>query len=148
MRPGAIYGAERTFQQRLGRRLGSRAILLIGGRNEIPLSYVENTASLLVRCAEHPRAAGETFNAIDPEPPRQWRYLAALLRAERRTLVVPMPLAVFRGLGAGYELLEPPDAPDASRRRGSSSRTRRARTSAAIASTARRRCGCSTGGPR
>jgi nucleoside-diphosphate-sugar epimerase len=105
VRPGAIYGAERTFQQRLGRRLGSRAILLVGGRNRIPLSYVANTASLLVRCVDHPRAAGETFNAIDPDPPRQWRYLARLLRAEQRVAVVPMPLVVFRGLGAGYEVL-------------------------------------------
>jgi nucleoside-diphosphate-sugar epimerase len=105
VRPGAIYGAERRFQQRLGRPLGRRAILLVGGRNRIPLSYVANTASLLVRCAEHPRAAGETFNAIDPDPPRQWTYLARLLRAERRVAVVPMPLAVFRGLGAGYDVL-------------------------------------------
>lgn len=105
VRPGAIYGAERTFQQRLGRRLGSRAILLIGGRNRVPLSYVANTASLLVRCVEHPRAAGETFNAIDPDPPRQWRYLARLVRAEGRVAVIPMPLAVFRGLGAAYERL-------------------------------------------
>jgi nucleoside-diphosphate-sugar epimerase len=106
VRPGAIYGAERTFQQRLGRRLGERAILLIGGRNRLPLSYVANTASLLVRCVDHPRAAGETFNTIDPDPPRQWRYLARLLRAEGRAVVVPMPLAVFRGLGAGYALAE------------------------------------------
>lgn len=104
VRPGAVYGAERAFQQRLGRRLGSRAILLVGGLNELPLSYVQNTASLLVRCVEHPRAAGETFHAIDPQPVRQWRYLAALLAAQRRTLVVPLPLALFRGLGAGYEL--------------------------------------------
>ncbi len=106
VRPGAIYGAQRTFQQRLGRRLGERAILLIGGRNRIPLSYVANTASLLVRCLEHSRAAGETFNAIDPDPPRQWSYLARLLRAEGRAVVVPMPLPVFRGLGAGYALAE------------------------------------------
>jgi nucleoside-diphosphate-sugar epimerase len=106
VRPGAIYGPQRTFQQRIGRRLGSRAILLVGGRNRIPLSYVANTASLLARCVEHPRAPGQTFNAIDPDPPRQWRYLARLLRASERTAVVPLPLAVFRGLGAGYALLE------------------------------------------
>jgi nucleoside-diphosphate-sugar epimerase len=106
VRPGAIYGPERQFQQRLGRQLGSRGVLLIGGRNRLPLSYVENTASLLAECVVHPRAAGQTFNAIDPDPPRQCSYLARWRRCNGPSWVVPLPLALFRGLGAGYAALE------------------------------------------
>jgi UDP-glucose 4-epimerase len=106
VRPGAIYGPERRFQQRLGRQLGSRGVLLIGGRNRLPLSYVENTASLLAECAVHPGAAGQTFNAIDPNPPRQWSYLARWRRCGGPTWVLPLPFVLFRGLGAGYAALE------------------------------------------
>jgi 2-alkyl-3-oxoalkanoate reductase len=106
VRPGAVYGPERQFQQRLGRQLGSRGVLLIGGRNRLPLSYVENTASLLAECIVHPRAAGQTFNAIDPDPPRQWSYLARWRRCNGWTWVVPLPFVLFRGLGVGYAALE------------------------------------------
>ena len=78
---------------------------MIGGRNPMPLSYVENTASLLAECVEHPRAAGQVFNAIDPDPPRQWRYLARWRRCDGPRRVVPFPLALFRGLGAAYAVL-------------------------------------------
>lgn len=106
VRPGAVYGPERRFQQRLGRQLGARGMLLIGGRNRMPLSYVENTASLLAECAAHPAAAGQVFNAIDPDPPRQWRYLARWRRCDGPSWVLPLPFALFRGLGVGYAALE------------------------------------------
>jgi UDP-glucose 4-epimerase len=106
VRPGAIYGPERQFQQRLGRRLGSRGLLLIGGRNRLPLSYVENTASLLAECVMHARAAGQAFNAIDPEPPRQWTYLARWCHCNGPTWVLPLPLPLFRGLGVAYAALD------------------------------------------
>jgi nucleoside-diphosphate-sugar epimerase len=106
VRPGSIYGPERRFQHRLGRMIGSRVLLLIGGRTPMPLSYVENTASLLATCAEHPRAGGEVLNAIDPDPPSQWRYLRHLLPTLPRTLVIPVPLALYRAVSVGYERVE------------------------------------------
>ena len=103
VRPGAIYGAEHPFQARAGRRLGARAILLFGGRTLMPLNYVENTASLLAECGEHPRAAGEVFNAVDPDPPRQLDYLRAWRRSQPgRIGVISVPLAVVGGVQAGY----------------------------------------------
>src|SRR4029077_10012947 len=75
VRPGGIYGPERQFQHRLGRRLGERGLLLIGGGRLMPLIYVRNAASLLSECAVNPRAAGCVFNAVDPDPPRQIAYL-------------------------------------------------------------------------
>ena len=107
VRPGAIYGAERTFQQRLGRRLGSRAILLIGGRNRIPLSYVANTASLLVRCADAPARGGADVQRHRPRPaaPVELPRAAAARRGSRR-VVVPLPLAVLRLAGAAFSAAE------------------------------------------
>lgn len=106
VRPGAIYGPDRRFQQRLGRRLGSGSMLLIGGLNRMPLTYVGNVASLLATCAAHPDAGGEVFNAIDPDPPRQLTYLRALRRREPGLRVVPLPGPVFRALGRGFARAE------------------------------------------
>jgi nucleoside-diphosphate-sugar epimerase len=106
VRPGSVYGRERRFQHRLGRLLRGRVLLLVGGLTPMALSYVENTASLLATCVEHPHAAGEVFNAVDPQPPRQWRYLRELRRAQRGMLVVPLPLSIYRAIAATYERLE------------------------------------------
>jgi 2-alkyl-3-oxoalkanoate reductase len=105
VRPGTVYGHERQFQHRLGRRLGSDGVLLVGGRNLMPLSYVENTAALLAECTVNPRAAGETFNAVDPGPPSQYRYLRHWRRAQPHPVwVIPLPLTVYHAIAAVYEL--------------------------------------------
>lgn len=107
VRPGAVYGPERRFQQRLGRPLGRDGLLLVGGLGRMPLTYVENTASLLVTCAEHPAAAGETFNAVDPDPLRRLTYVRrwrAAADGPRR--VVPVPLAAHRAARAGYAVAD------------------------------------------
>ncbi len=103
VRPGAVYGLERQFQHRIGRQIGSRAVLLIGGRNLMPLTYVENTASLLAECGHHPAASGEIFNAVDPWPTTQWQYLRRWLSARPGSvLVLPVPPAVFNLAGRLY----------------------------------------------
>jgi 2-alkyl-3-oxoalkanoate reductase len=105
VRPGTVYGHERQFQHRLGRRLGNGGVLLVGGRNLMPLSYVENTAALLAECTVNPRAAGETFNAVDPEPPSQYRYLRHWRRSQPHPVwVIPLPLTVYHTIAAAYEL--------------------------------------------
>jgi UDP-glucose 4-epimerase len=107
VRPGAIYGRERQFQHRLGRRVGEHGLLLIGGRSVMPLAYVGNVASLLVECAVNPQAPGDVFNAVDPEPLRQLGYLRHWRRAQqRRVWTVPLPLSVYAGLASGLELAE------------------------------------------
>jgi UDP-glucose 4-epimerase len=73
----------------------------------MPLSYVENTASLIVECANHPRAAGEVFNAVDPHPLRQFQYLHHYRGAAPRPMrVIPLPLAAYRAIGAAYGHME------------------------------------------
>ena len=98
VRPGEIYGAERRMLSRVGRQVGSR-LLLLGGLSVLPLTYVENTVSLLAECGRHAAAAGEVFNAVDPEPVRQWRYANAWRRcAAEPVTVVPVPLALLSAI--------------------------------------------------
>lgn len=99
VRPGVIHGRGREFQHQLGREVGS-TLLLLGGRVTMRLNYVENTASLLAACAADPRAAGEVFNAVDPQPISQWQYLRAWRRlGDAPAHVVPVPLAPIRLVG-------------------------------------------------
>jgi nucleoside-diphosphate-sugar epimerase len=106
VRPGAVYGPGREWQHRVGRLLSDRAVLMLGGRNRLPLTYVENTASLIALAGRHPAAAGQTFNAVDPDPPTQREYLARWRSARGRTIVVPVPLAVLRLAGAAFSAAE------------------------------------------
>ena len=107
VRPGTIYGRERRFNYRLGRPLGADTVLLLGGRNPMPLSYVENTASLLAEAGRHPAAAGETFNAVDPEPVTQLAYLRRWRAApDGLRGVIPFPLTLLRATGRGLGVLE------------------------------------------
>jgi 2-alkyl-3-oxoalkanoate reductase len=99
VRPGAIFGPERRFQYRLGREIGSRGLLLVGGTIPMPLVYAANVASLMVECAVNPSAGGQVFNAVDAPVMPQYAYLRRLLRArDGHTVVVPLPLAVLRGV--------------------------------------------------
>jgi nucleoside-diphosphate-sugar epimerase len=107
VRPGAVYGPGREWQHRVGRLLSDRAVLMLGGGNRLPLTYVDNTASLIALAGRHPAAAGQTFNAVDPDPPTQREYLARW-RSSRgaRTFVLPVPLAVLRLAGAAFSAAE------------------------------------------
>jgi nucleoside-diphosphate-sugar epimerase len=100
VRPGAVHGPGRAFPARLGRRIGERIVLLFGGAAAMPLVQVDNLASLLAACAEHPGAGGLVLNAVDPDPPRQWAYLRRWLHAQPgRVIVVPVPRALLRAAG-------------------------------------------------
>ena len=107
VRPGAVYGPGRTWQHRVGRQLSEGGILMLGGGNRLPLTYVDNTASLIALAGRHPAAAGQTFNVVDPDPPTQREYLAHWRSARgKRTIVVPVPLAVLRLAGAAFSAAE------------------------------------------
>ena len=105
VRPGAVHGPGRDFPARLGRRIGERAVLLLGGAAAMPLIQVDNLASLLAECAEQPGAGGLVLNAIDRDPPRQWTYLRRWRRAQPgRIVVVPLPRALLRAAGGPVAL--------------------------------------------
>jgi 2-alkyl-3-oxoalkanoate reductase len=100
VRPGTIYGRERRFHYRLGRPLGDGALLMLGGRNTLPLTYVENTVSLLAEAGRHPSAPGQVFNAVDPGELTQLGYVSRWRGApDGPRVVVPFPLAPLRAAG-------------------------------------------------
>jgi 2-alkyl-3-oxoalkanoate reductase len=100
VRPGVIYGPGRWFHYRLGRPLGDGALILIGGLLPMPLNYVENTASLLAEVGRNPAAAGEAFNAVDPQPITQLRYVREWRSRAGPVTVIPFPLTLFMGIGS------------------------------------------------
>ena len=105
VRPGPIYGREASFPSRAGRRVAN-VVAVFGGSVPMPMVYVENVASLLVAAAENPAAGGEIFNAVDPDPPTQWRYVRRWAGAQaRRPLMIPLPIFLLRGFGLAMVLL-------------------------------------------
>lgn len=107
VRPGTIYGRQRRFHYRLGRPLGHGALLVLGGRNTLPLTYVENTASLLAEAGRHPAAPGGVFNAVDPGEVTQLGYVMRWRRsADGPRVVVPFPLAPLRAAGHLLQVAE------------------------------------------
>jgi nucleoside-diphosphate-sugar epimerase len=103
LRPGVIYGEG-------GGKLSSRVgldlfgiFLELGGKNLLPLSYVENCAEAVVVAGRSPEAAGQTYNVLDDELLTCAAYLAAYKKQVRalRTLSLPYP-----ALSALAKLLE------------------------------------------
>ena len=70
---------------------------MFGPFTRLPLSHVDNCADCLVAAAERPAAIGETFNVIDGDDIRVWRYAREFLRSDSRR--VPLPLPYFLGFG-------------------------------------------------
>lgn len=126
VRPGAIFGREDYWTDRIGVILSPRAWILIGGRVRIPLTYVENCAEAIVMCAETEAAVNKTFNIVDDETPTQWRYAHLLrdyIKPRPRTVLVPWVLlsmaarfasginrCVFHGKMLLPQILRPPCA--------------------------------------
>lgn len=79
VRPGAIFGADKIWTDRIGLKLSPRTWILFGGLVRIPLTYVENCAEAIVMCAETEKSTGMALNIVDDETPTQQLY-ARLLR--------------------------------------------------------------------
>jgi len=105
IRPGVVYGPNRTDCAHLGVSLKGR-LVAIGGAGWIPAIEVGRCAAGLVSAARAPRPKGEghvpvlagkgrvtVVNLVDPNPPSQAQWLAATGR--RASLRLPRGL-VFR----------------------------------------------------
>lgn len=100
MRPGFIWGKEHAEIAGMGRRFG-RSYLMFGPLTRLPLCHVQNCADCLVAASENPKAVGETFNLIDGDDVRVWRYVHEYSRRKgQRGLFLPIPY--FLGLGIAY----------------------------------------------
>lgn len=93
VRPGVIYGPEGShFSSRVGLSLGN-VFLHLGGRNRLPLTYVDNCAEAVVFAGLHPRGNRETYNVIDDDIPTCREYLRRYKKEVRliRSLRIPYP---------------------------------------------------------
>ena len=99
-RPGFIWGHRRVEIAGMGRHVG-RIYLMFGPFTRLPLTHVVNCADCLVATVERPAAVGETFNVIDGDNIRVWRYVHEYAkRTGQRAVLVPVPYRF--GLGLAY----------------------------------------------
>jgi nucleoside-diphosphate-sugar epimerase len=75
LRPGVIYGPGGShFSNRVGLTVGKWQ-LCFGGRNLLPLTYVENCAEAVVTAGTSKHAAGQAYNVHDDDLPTCREYL-------------------------------------------------------------------------
>lgn len=94
LRPGFIWGPEKPECPGVGEALGP-AMVVIGWRTPLPLTWVENCASAFTLAVIAPVADGTTLNIVDDELVTTRRYAAASAAAlgHRARVVLPYPLA-------------------------------------------------------
>ena len=103
LRPGVIYGEEGAgISARVGLSLFG-LFLRLGGKNLLPLSYVENCAEAIVVAGRASAAAGQTYNVHDDDLPTCAAYLAAYEKAVRPMPGISVPYPVLRALSRGLE---------------------------------------------
>lgn len=95
IRPGAVFGP--GSRQYLTPRIGIDTFglfLHLGGRNQIPLTYVENCAEAIALAAVVLGVDGEVFNIVDDDLPTSRDFLREYKRHVRnfRSLSVPYPV--------------------------------------------------------
>jgi nucleoside-diphosphate-sugar epimerase len=98
-RPGFIWGAQHAEIAGMGRHVG-RVYFMFGPLTRLPLCHVTNCANCLVAAVDRPTASiGQTFNVIDNDDIRVWRYLREYTRhLGRRALLLPVPYFVGYGI--------------------------------------------------
>ena len=91
VRPGVIFGDERGILcHRVGLPFGSR-LLRLGGRQRIPLTYVENCASGVVLAGLVDGVDGQVFNLIDDALPNGREMIRRYRQAGRQLRVIWIP---------------------------------------------------------
>jgi UDP-glucose 4-epimerase len=94
VRPGFIWGPQHAEIAGMGRNFG-RFFIMFGPRARIPLCHVVNCAHFLVEAVENPAAIGQTFNLVDEDDIRVWRYVREYTRRTGvRALLLPVPYLV------------------------------------------------------
>jgi nucleoside-diphosphate-sugar epimerase len=98
MRPGFIWGPQRAEIAGMGRHFG-RVHVIFGPFTRLPLSHVVNCADCLVAATENHAAIGQTFNVIDSDEIRVWRYVKEYAkRTSRRGWLIPVPYYIGLGI--------------------------------------------------
>ncbi len=98
LRPGVIYGpGGGAISNRVGLELFGM-FLKLGGRNPLPLTYVDNCAEAFALAGDHPRAVGSVFNVVDDDPVTAAAFLRRYQREVRKLRVVSLPYPVLMAL--------------------------------------------------
>jgi len=85
-------------------QLGSARLVMGGGGNVMPYTFVDNAVDALLLLALHPECAGQAYNVVDDPQVSVRTALGTLRRVQgERGIVVPMPAGL---LGLGARVLE------------------------------------------
>jgi nucleoside-diphosphate-sugar epimerase len=120
VRPGVVFG---PGKKALSGRIGTDAFgvfLHIGGRNLLPLTFVDNCAEAIVLTGLTPGIDNQVFNVVDDELLTSRQFLAAFKKRNRgfRTVTVPYALAyAFCAAWEGYSRRSKGQLPPAFNRR-------------------------------
>lgn len=103
LRPGLVYGpGKKTIPGRLGIEVFS-IFIHVGGRNRLPLIYIDNCAEAVVRAAIADGINGEVLLAIDDELPRSRDFLRLFKENVRHFPSITIPYSVFYLLSLIWE---------------------------------------------
>lgn len=118
LRPGLVFGRDRTWFAHLGMQLSKRLWVTFAGKGELPLTYVENCAAAAVDALTAAGSQGRIVNIVDDGLPTRRDYVAALAAHAApvpRVLDIPWPLLssgarVAWGVAHGIlrDAIEPP----------------------------------------
>jgi nucleoside-diphosphate-sugar epimerase len=104
LRPGVIYGpGGGHFSTRVGLQIGP-LFFHLGGRNLLPLSFVENCAEAIVVAGTHPDSAGQVYNVHDDDLPSASQYLRQYKKHVRRIRSIRLPYFMTRMLARLLEI--------------------------------------------
>lgn len=95
LRPGYVIGpGKKAIPSRVG--IDTFGIFLhLGGRNHIPLTYVDNCAEAIVLAGLMEKATGEILNIIDDDLPTSRKLLRLYKREVGRFFSIPIPYSLF-----------------------------------------------------
>lgn len=103
VRPGMVYGPESGgWTVRIARwAQAGRLPLVDGGRGAAYPIYIDNLIDLLLLCATHPAAEGQTFNAVDDGPVTLGEFFGGYMQmipTERAIRLPGWPLQIAAAL--------------------------------------------------
>ncbi len=103
VRPGVVYGpGGGGLSRRIGIRQGDLMVAM-GGKNLLPLAYVDNCAEAMVLVGGNEDCAGETFNIHDDDLVTAKDFLRGYKKSAEPLKTVSLPKPVTKGLAGAVE---------------------------------------------
>lgn len=96
LRPGLVFGRDRTWFHHLGMQLSPRLWVTLAGSAQLPLAFVENCAAAALDALNAPGAEGQVVNVVDDGLPTRGAYVGALAAHNTPSVrVVDIPWAML-----------------------------------------------------